>query len=137
VLLQLGIPVTIANRTRARAEELAGLLPGLRVIDWEDRDSALPDQALLINCTSLGMGDNPPLQIDLDRAGPGLSVADIVYVPMETPLLAAARARGLPTVGGLGMLLHQAVPSFQAWFGVEPVVDDELIRFVASDLLPK
>ena len=136
VLLQLGIPVTIANRTRDRAEELAALLPGLNVIDWDDRDTALPGQSLLVNCTSLGMGDNPPLQIDLDRAAPGMAVADIVYVPMETPLLAAARARGLPAVGGLGMLLHQAVPAFHAWFGVEPVVDDELIRFVASDLLP-
>jgi shikimate dehydrogenase len=136
VLLQLGIAVTIANRTRARAEELAALLPGLKVIDWDDRDDALPGQSLLINCTALGMGNNPPLEIDLDRASPGLSVADIVYVPMETPLLAAARARGMRAVGGLGMLLHQAVPSFKAWFGVEPVVDDELIRFVASDLLP-
>ncbi len=136
VLLQLGIPVTIANRTRDRAEELAALLPGLNVIDWDDRDTALPGQSLLVNCTSLGMGDNPPMQIDLDRAAPGMAVADIVYVPMETPLLAAARTRGLPAVGGLGMLLHQAVPAFHAWFGVEPVVDDELIRFVASDLLP-
>ena len=136
VLLQFGIPVTIANRTRERAEELAALLPGLNVIDWDDRDAALPGQSLLVNCTSLGMGQNPPLQIDLDRAAPGLSVADIVYVPMETPLLAAARARGLPAVGGLGMLMHQAVPAFHVWFGIEPVVDDELIRFVASDLLP-
>jgi len=136
VLLQLGIPVTIANRTREKAEELAALLPGLNVIDWDDRDSALPGQSLLVNCTSLGMGNNPPLEIDLDRATPGLAVADIVYVPMETPLLAAASARGFRVVGGLGMLMHQAVPAFQAWFGIVPVVDDELIRFVASDLVP-
>ena len=136
VLLQLGIPVTIANRTREKAEELAALLPGLNVIDWDDRDRALPGQSLLVNCTSLGMGNNPPLEIDLDRATPGLAVADIVYVPMETPLLAAASARGFRVVGGLGMLMHQAVPAFQAWFGIVPVVDDELIRFVASDLVP-
>ena len=112
------------------------MLPGLNVIDWDDRDSALPGQSLLVNCTSLGMGNNPPLEIDLDRATPGLAVADIVYVPMETPLLAAASARGFRVVGGLGMLMHQAVPAFQAWFGIVPVVDDELIRFVASDLVP-
>ena len=137
VLLELGVRVTVANRTRARTDELATQLPGLTVIDWENRDNTLPDTAMLIHTTTQGMGSNPPLQIDLDRAASGLSVVDIVYAPMETPLLAAARARGLPTVGGLGMLLHQAVPGFKAWFGVEPVVDDELIRFVVADLLPE
>jgi shikimate dehydrogenase len=135
-LLDLGVRVTVANRTRTRAEELAGELPGLKVIDWDARDHALPDNALLINATSLGMAGQPPLHIDLDRAAPGLTVNDIVYVPLETPLLAAARARGIPTVEGLGMLLHQAVPAFHAWFGVEPVVDDAMRRFVAADLLP-
>ena len=136
VLLELGVRVTMANRTRARAEDLATHLSGLTVIDWDHRDRALPDNQLLINTTPLGMGGNPPLEIDLDRAAPGLTVVDIVYVPLETPLLAAARARGIPTVEGLGMLLHQAVPGFKAWFGVEPVVDEALRRFVAADLLP-
>jgi shikimate dehydrogenase len=139
VLLRLGVRVTLANRTRARAEtlarELAGL-PGLRVIDWAARDRALPDHALLVNTTSLGMAGNLPLEIDLDRAARGLSVTDIVYVPLETPLLAAARARGIRCVDGLGMLLYQAVPGFRAWFGVDPVVDEALRRFVAADLLP-
>ena len=134
VLLELGVPVTLANRTRERAETLARDLPGLRVIDWDLRDDAVADQALLVNTTSLGMAGHPALEIDLDRGRP--AVADIVDVPLETPLLAEARARGLVTAGGLGMLLHQAVPGFQAWFGVRPVVDEELFRFVAADLLP-
>jgi shikimate dehydrogenase len=136
VLLELGVAVSIANRTRARAERLADDLPGLRVIDWDRRDAALSDQALLVNTTSLGMAGQPSLAIDLDRTAGGLAVADIVYVPLETPLLAAARARSLPTVEGLGMLLHQAVPGFRAWFGVDPEVNEDLRRFVAADLLP-
>jgi len=130
-----GVSVTLANRTRERAEALARDLPGLTVIDWPERSAALADHALLVNTTSLGMIGHAALELDLDRARPGLAVADIVYVPLETPLLAAARARGMRAVEGLGMLLHQAVPGFAAWFGVTPVVDDELRRFVAGDLL--
>ena len=136
VLLDLGVKVTLANRTRAHADRLSADLPGLHVIDWDRRDAAVPGHALLVNTTSLGMGGNPPLEIDLNRASPGLTIADIVYVPLETPLLAAARARGLRGVEGLGMLLHQAVPGFRAWFGGDPVVDEALRRFVAADLLP-
>lgn len=132
-----GIAVTLANRTRARADALAHDLPGLGIIDWASRSDALADHALLVNTTSLGMHNNPALEIDLDRAAAGSAVADIVYVPLETPLLAAARARGLRTAEGLGMLLHQAVSGFAAWFGVTPVVDDALRRFVAADLLEK
>jgi shikimate dehydrogenase len=135
-LLDLGTRVTIANRTPEPAAGLARDLPGLEVIGWGARDAALADHALLVNATSLGMHGNPPLQLDLDRASPGLAVADIVYVPLETPLLAAARARGLRAVDGLGMLLHQAGVGFAAWFGVTPVVDEELRRFVAGDLMP-
>jgi shikimate dehydrogenase len=134
-LLERGVPVTIANRTRARAEELCRELPGLTVVDWVERDRAVPDQALIVNTTSLGMAGHPPMEIDLDRAADGLTVADIVYVPLETPLLAAARVRQLRCVEGLGMLLHQAVPGFRAWFGVDPTVDEALRRFVAADLL--
>jgi shikimate dehydrogenase len=134
-LMDLGVNVTVANRTRARAEQLAAELPGLGVIDWEARGSALADHALLVNTTSLGMAGHDPLEIDLDRVADGLTVADIVYVPLETPLLAAARARRIRCVGGLGMLLYQAVPGFRAWFGVDPTVDDALRRFVAADLL--
>ena len=134
-LLDLGVNVTIANRTRARSEQLAAELPGLAVINWDARSIALPDHALLVNTTSLGMIGHDPLEIDLDRAADGLTVADIVYVPLETPLLAAARARRIRCVDGLGMLLYQAVPGFRTWFGVDPTVDDALRRFVAADLL--
>ena len=136
VLLELGVRVTVANRTRARTDALAQQLPDLHVIDWQTRGDALRDSALLVNATSLGMAGQPPLQIELDRAAPGLTVADLVYVPLETPLLAAARARGIRCVAGLGMLLYQAVPGFRAWFGRDPTVDDALARFVAADLLP-
>jgi shikimate dehydrogenase len=134
-LQDAGAHVTLANRTRARADALAADLPGLTVLDWEKRDAALADHVLVVNTTSLGMAGNPALALDLDRAPPNMAVADIVYVPLETPLLAAARARGLRTVEGLGLLLHQAVPGFTAWFGIEPEVDDTLRRFVAADLL--
>jgi shikimate dehydrogenase len=136
VLLGLGARVTVANRTRERAEALARELPGLTVIDWQSRHQAVADHVLLVNTTSLGMAGHAPLDIDLDRAPAAMTVTDIVYVPLETPLLAAARARGLRCVDGLGMLLYQAVPGFRAWFGADPVVDDALRRFVAADLLP-
>lgn len=135
VLLEAGARVTVCGRTRPRAEALAADLPGLGVLDWPDREDALGDQALLVNTTPLGMGSNAALAVDLERAPAGLAVADIVYVPLETPLLKAARARGLRAVDGLGMLLHQAVPGFAAWFGIEPVVDADLRGFVAADLL--
>lgn len=131
-----GIPVSIANRTPERANQLAADLPGLAIVPWEAAGAALRDHALVVNATSLGMAGHAPLDLDLAGAPDQLAVADIVYVPLETPLLAAARARGLRVVDGLGMLLHQAVPGFRAWFGVTPEVDDDLRRFVAADLLP-
>lgn len=130
-----GVTITLANRTRERADELARHLPGLRVIDWNRRSHAVSDNALIVNATSLGMAHRPPLELDLSRAAPTVAVCDIVYVPLETPLLADARARGLRAVEGLGMLLHQAVPGFRSWFGVQAEVDDALRRFVAADLL--
>ena len=99
--------------------------------------AALADHALVVNTTPLGMVGHEPLDLDLSRAPASLVVADNVYVPLETPLLAAARGRGLRCVEGLGMLLHQAVPGFRAWFGVEPRVDEELRQFVAADLLTR
>jgi len=129
-----GASVRIANRTRARAEALAGSLGGIAVVAWEDISGALADVALLVNTTSLGMTGQPPLEIDLAGAPPDLAVADIVYAPLETRLLAAARAAGLRAVEGLGMLLHQARPGFAAWFGVDPEVDAALYEVVAADL---
>jgi shikimate dehydrogenase len=134
-LLDEGVPVTLCNRTGARATDLATALPGCRVIEWAARDAALGVHALLVNTTSLGMAGHAALEIDLARAPADCAVADVVYVPLETPLITAARAHGLKTAPGLGMLLHQAVPGFAAWFGVTPEVDDALYRFVAADLL--
>jgi shikimate dehydrogenase len=135
-LLDAGVPVTLCNRTGTRAEGLAAALPGCDVIQWSERDAALARHALLVNTTSLGMTGHEPLAIDLGHAASDCGIADIVYVPLETPLIMAARARGLKTAPGLGMLLHQAAPGFAAWFGVTPEVDDALYRFVAADLIP-
>ena len=130
-LLGAGVPVTVANRSPERASSLAAALPGLRTVPWADRH-ALAGVALLVNTTSLGMTGQPGLEMDLAAAPAGMAVCDIVYAPLETPLLAGARARGLPAVSGLGMLLHQAVPGFAAWFGTVPQVDAALHDLVAA-----
>jgi shikimate dehydrogenase len=133
-LLDEGARVTVVNRTPARAEALARDLPGLQILAWRARAAALVDHAMVVNTTPLGMIGHEPLDLDLSRAPGSLVVADNVYVPLETPLLAAAHARALRCVDGLGMLLHQAVPGFRAWFSVEPQVDAELRQFIAADL---
>ena len=131
-LLDAGVPrVTLVNRTAAKAEALARDLGG--PIHVADRPP-LEDAALLVNTTSLGMQGQPGLEVDLAPLPASAVVADIVYVPLETRLLAAARARGLVAVDGLGMLLHQARPGFEAWFGVAPLVDQALRDVVAADI---
>ena len=102
--------------------------------DWGERADRSRDSTLLVNTTSLGMKGAAPLDMDVSALGPGCVVADIVYVPLETPLLAAARARGLAAVDGLGMLLHQAVPGFEKWFGVRPEVTAELRALIERDI---
>ncbi len=134
-LLAAGVRVTIANRSAERAAALQAALPQVRVIEWNYRSAALADHSLLVNTTSLGMAGAPALEIDLSCAPPTLAVADIVYVPLETPLLAQARALGLAAVPGLGMLLHQAVPGFARWFGVTPTVDQACHDLLAADIL--
>ena len=131
-LLDAGCPrLTLVNRNAARAEALARALGGpVAVAEQPPLESA----SLLVNTTSLGMAGEPALELDLSPLPAGAAVADIVYVPMETPLLAAARARGLHAVDGLGMLLHQARPGFEAWFGVAPAVDEALRAVVAADI---
>jgi len=117
----------LTNRTRARAEALAGELGGpVAVLDWAQAAAAMDGAALIVNCTSLGMDGQPPFDLALDAAAPGALATDIVYAPLDTPFLQAAAARGLATVDGLGMLLHQARPGFAAWFGVAPAVDAAL-----------
>nr|WP_184481309.1 shikimate dehydrogenase [Neoroseomonas alkaliterrae] len=134
-LLDAGCPrVTLVNRSRDRAEALARELGGpIAVADAPP----MRDAALLVNTTSLGMQGQPPLVLDLAPLPAGAVVADIVYVPLETPLLAAARARGLAAVDGFGMLLHQARPGFEAWFGAAPRVDEALRAVVAADIPPR
>ncbi|MFQ5783658.1 MAG: shikimate dehydrogenase [Alphaproteobacteria bacterium] len=125
----------VVNRTMARAETLATDLGGpLTAQPWEARNTALDGARLLVNATSLGMAGQPVLDIDLAGLAGDAVVADIVYVPLTTALLAAATERGLATVDGLGMLLHQARPGFAAWFGVEPAVTAELRAFMRADL---
>ena len=104
----------------------------MTAVPWEARGAALEDIGLLVNTTSLGMTGQPPLELDLDRLPTAAVVTDIVYAPLETDLLAAARARGNPAVDGLGMLLHQARPGFEAWFGAAPEVTAELRAFVLA-----
>ena len=97
----------------------------IRVFAWADRHRALDEATLLVNSTQLGMTGQPALELDLQGLPPGAIVYDIVYVPLVTPLLAQAKARGNPIVDGIGMLLHQARPGFEAWFGVAPEVTPE------------
>jgi shikimate dehydrogenase len=129
-LLDAGVPgLCLVNRTEPRARQLADELADLgavSAITWDKMRDALAGAALLVNCTSLGMSGQPPLEIELDALDRTSVVADLVYAPLETSLLAAARARGNPAVEGLGMLLHQAVPGFMHWGGRVPEVDDAL-----------
>ena len=135
-LLERGVgEVRIFNRTRNRAEAIAAALgPKVKPHDWRDRADGSRDASLLVNTTSLGMKGAGPLDLDISALDSKCVVADIVYVPLETPLLAAARARGLVAVDGLGMLLHQAVPGFQKWFGVRPEVTAELRALIERDI---
>jgi len=135
-LLERGISrVHLANRTTARAEALAREF-GSRVqpMTWDAINDVLPRARLLVNTTSLGMRGQPALEVDIARLPQEAVVADLVYVPLTTPLLAAAQARGLKTADGLGMLLHQAVRGFELWFGKRPQVTAELRALVEADL---
>ncbi len=133
-LADAGAPeVRIVNRTRERAEALAEALGGaISVHGWDQRHAALADAGLLVNTTTLGMAGQPPLDLDLDGLPADALVTDIVYTPLMTPLLEAARVHGNPLVDGLGMLLHQARPGFEAWYGVRPEVTPVLRDFVLS-----
>jgi shikimate dehydrogenase len=136
-LLDAGVPeIRLINRTRARAESLAAEFGArIRVVDWTDRRTALDGAGLLVNTTTQGMDGQAALDIDLATLPDDAVVNDLVYVPLETPLLAQARRRGLRTVDGLGMLLHQGRPGFAAWFGTMPDVTAELREFVGEGLV--
>ncbi len=138
-LLQRGLRVALANRTQQRAEELAAHYgpPVEAAHGYEALPRLLPEADLLVNCTSLGMVGKPALEIDLGPLKPSAVVYDIVYVPLETALLVAARKRGHRTVDGLGMLLQQAGFGFQRWFGAAPQVTAELRAMVEADIVAK
>ncbi len=127
--------IVIVNRSRERAEELAREFgPTVSVAGYEDLPALLPDASLLVNATSLGMQGAIRLRVRLDGLPKQAVVTDLVYVPLKTDLLKDAAARGNRTVDGLGMLLHQAVPGFEKWFGVRPEVTSELRRLVEADI---
>jgi shikimate dehydrogenase len=128
--------VHLANRTIDRARALADQFgASVHPVSWDAIGDRLPNAGLLVNTTSLGMHGQPPLAIDVSRLPSQAVVADLGYVPLETPLLAAARARGLRTADGLGMLLHQAVRGFELWFGQRPQVTPKLRALVEADLI--
>jgi shikimate dehydrogenase len=135
-LLDRGITrVHLANRTRERAEALARQFGDkISVVNREQAGELLPRAGLLVNTTSLGMHGQPALELDVGKLPSNAVVADLVYVPLETPLLKAARGRGLKTADGLDMLLHQAVRGFELWFGKRPEVTSELRALVEADL---
>ena len=125
--------IRIANRTLASAQAIADELgSAVKVVPWEARADALDGVALLANATSGGMAGKPPLDIALDRLPAHALVGDLIYIPPETPLLAAASARGNITVNGLGLLLNQARPAFHAWFGVMPEITPALRQAIAA-----
>jgi shikimate dehydrogenase len=136
-LIERGVPrILVINRSLERATAMAERF-GERVVPsrWDDRNDLVPAAGLLVNTTTLGMAGQPPLEIDLAPLAQAAIVADIVYAPLVTPLLAAARARKLRTVDGLGMLLHQAAGAFVRFFGERPQVTEGLRTLVEADLM--
>lgn len=127
-LLEAGAPeVRISNRTRARADQIKSDFGGrVGVVDWVKAGAEIKYAHTLVNTTSLGMTGKSALTVSLDKLNPETLVTDIVYSPLETELLKAARSKGCRVVDGLGMLIHQAVPGFQRWFGQKPVVDQAI-----------
>jgi shikimate dehydrogenase len=127
-LLDVGVPkIMLTNRTRIRAEKLKEDFGNrIQVIDWVQAGNVLEDADLVVNTTSLGMTGKPEMRVPLDGLKPGAIVNDLVYTPLQTRLLATAEQQGCRVVDGLGMLLHQAVPGFERWFGKRPVVDENV-----------
>ncbi len=123
--------IKIVNRTQSKAEKLAKDIGGpIDVIDWNKRHNSLTEATFVVNTTTLGMKGNPPLELNLSALPKKALINDIVYVPVETTFLRNARARGNPTVDGIGMLLHQARPGFAEWFNKDPLVTEDLRHYV-------
>jgi shikimate dehydrogenase len=136
MLKQRGVEVHVANRTLARAQELAERF-GAKAHGWDAVPRLLPQADVLVNCTSLGLAGKAPLEIELGPLKRSAVVYDVIYVPLETGLLAAARKRGHRTVDGLGMLLQQAGFGFRKWFGGDPKVTPELRKMLEADIVAK
>jgi shikimate dehydrogenase len=127
--------IRLLNRTNSKAQELAQEFGSpVASYEWDERHSALAGASLVVNTTNQGMHDQPALDLNLSELPSSALVSDAIYTPLETPLLATARMRGNQTVNGLGMLLHQARPAFNAWFGVMPDVTQELRNSVIQTL---
>jgi shikimate dehydrogenase len=125
--------IRLTNRSIEKAQALAaGHEAIVKVVPWAERNAAMDGAALLVNTTNQGMYGQPPLDVVLDALPPTVMVSDAIYIPLETPLLAAARLRGHTTVNGLGMLLNQARPAFKAWFGVMPEITPELKQAILA-----
>jgi shikimate dehydrogenase len=125
-LIDIGVPeIRLSNRTRVRADKLKTDFGGrVQVHDWVQAGNIIEDCKTVVNTTSLGMVGNPELRVPLDALEPGMLVTDLVYTPLHTRLLREAAEQGCTVVDGLGMLLHQAVPGFERWFGIRPEVDE-------------
>ena len=134
--LEAGIrDVRVFNRSPQRSEALARHFGGrVSAHAWDSLTTQISSASVIVNTTTLGMKSQPELSLDMTAAQSGCVVADLVYVPLETPLLRSARQHGLAAVDGLGMLLHQAVPGFEKWFGIRPGVTDDLRALVAADI---
>lgn len=134
--LEAGVPeVRVFNRSTERAEAMAkDFGPRVKAMPWDQRSRASTEASVLVNTTSVGLKGAGSLEMDFTDFHPDCIISDIVYVPLETPLIREARRHGLRTVDGLGMLLHQAVPGFEKWFGVRPEVTDELYEKIAADI---
>ena len=134
--MEQGAPeIRLTNRSAAKAHDMAQEFGApVQAIAWADRHEALRNIALLVNTTNQGMHGQDALDLSLDLMPLRALVSDIIYVPLETPLIAAAKARGNPTVNGLGMLLNQARPAFEAWFGVRPAISAALLSKVQATL---
>ena len=136
-LVQEGVEeIVITNRSQERAEQVAEIFRGqnIAVTPWAERHSLVADADLVVNTTNQGMAGQTPLDLSLDLAKPETIVADIIYVPLETSLITDAKSRGLRTVGGLGMLLHQSRPAWRLWFGIDPEITDNLRSIMELDI---
>lgn len=136
-LLQLGVPeIRLVNRTPEEPLAIVRDFGGpINTFDWAERHDILDGVTMAVNVTSQGMDGEPPLDINLEKLPVSALAADIIYTPLETPFLAAARKRGNDTLNGLGMLLHQGIPAWRMWFDVEPTVTDELRQLMEASIL--